>query len=83
MATEVISIPEGSAGANTVPAWYPAMMNGGYGLGGGLGLGGWGGGIGYTAYYGGYPIAIGIAVLGYLAYPKVKEMFKNLFSDNE
>lgn len=46
MATEVISIPEGSAGANTVPAWYPAMMNGGYGgLGGGLGLGGWGGGI--------------------------------------
>ncbi len=46
MATEVISIPEGNAGANTVPAWYPAMMNGGYGgLGGGLGLGGWGGGI--------------------------------------
>lgn len=32
MATEVISIPEGSAGANTVPAWYPAMMNGGNGF---------------------------------------------------
>lgn len=44
MATEVISIPEnGAGGSNTVPAWYPAMMNGG--LGGGLGLGGWGGGI--------------------------------------
>ena len=41
------------------------------------------GGIGYTAYYGAYPIAIGIAVLGHLAYPKVKERFKNLFSDNE
>lgn len=41
------------------------------------------GGIGYTIYYGGYPIAIGIAVLGYLAYPKAKEMFKNLFSDKE
>lgn len=41
------------------------------------------GGIGYTIYYGGYPIAIGIAVLGYLAYPKAKEMFKGLFDDKE
>lgn len=36
------------------------------------------GGIGYTIYNGAYPIAIGIAFLGYLAYPKVKEMFKEL-----
>lgn len=41
------------------------------------------GGIGYTIYNGAYLIAIGIAVLGYLAYPKAKEMFKALFSDNE
>lgn len=41
------------------------------------------GGIGYAIYGGSYPIAVGIAVLGYLAYPKAKEMFKNLFSDNE
>ena len=47
MATEVISIPENNGGnGGTVPAWYPALMNGGYGnYGGGLGLGGWGGGI--------------------------------------
>lgn len=41
------------------------------------------GGIGYTIYNGAYLIAIGIAVLGYLAYPKAKEMFKSLFSDTE
>lgn len=41
------------------------------------------GGIGYTAYYGDYPITIGVAVLGYLAYPKAKEMFKSLFDDKE
>ena len=38
------------------------------------------GGIGYTIYYGGYPIAIGIAVLGYLAYQKANEMFKELIN---
>lgn len=38
------------------------------------------GGIGYTAYYGAYPIAIGVAVLGYLAYPKAKEMFSKLIN---
>ena len=41
------------------------------------------GSIGYTIYNGAYIIAIGIAVLGYLAYPKAKELFKDLFSDNE
>ena len=41
------------------------------------------GGIGYTIYYGGYPITLGIAVLGYLAYPKANEMFKSLFDDKE
>lgn len=41
------------------------------------------GGIGYTIYNGAYLIAIGIAVLGYLAYPKAKEMFKGLFDDKE
>ena len=41
------------------------------------------GGIGYTIYNGAYLITIGIVVLGYLAYPKAKEMFKNLFSDKE
>lgn len=41
------------------------------------------GGIGYTIYNGAYLIAIGIAVLGYLAYPKAEEMFKGLFDDKE
>lgn len=41
------------------------------------------GGIGYTIYNGAYLIAIGIAVLGYLAYPKAREMFRSLFSDTE
>lgn len=36
------------------------------------------GGIGYTVYYGGYPIAVGILALGYSAYPKVKEFYKKL-----
>ena len=36
------------------------------------------GGIGYTVYYGGYPIAVGILALGYSAYPKVKEYYKKL-----
>ena len=38
------------------------------------------GGIGYAIYNGAYLIAIGIAVLGYLAYPKAKEMFKELIN---
>ena len=38
------------------------------------------GGIGYTIYNGAYPIAIGIAFLGYLAYPKAKEMFKEMIN---
>lgn len=38
------------------------------------------GGIGYTIYNGAYLIAIGIAVLGYLAYPKAKEMFSKLIN---
>lgn len=41
------------------------------------------GGIGYTIYNSAYPIALSIAVLGYLAYPKAKEMFKSLFDDKE
>ena len=36
------------------------------------------GGIGYTAYNGAYFIAVGIIILGYLAYPKAKEMFKSI-----
>lgn len=36
------------------------------------------GGIGYTVYYDGYPIAVGILVLGYSSYPKVKEYYKKL-----
>lgn len=36
------------------------------------------GGIGYTTYYKAYPIAVGIAVVGWLAWPKVKETFRKL-----
>lgn len=38
------------------------------------------GGIGYTVYYKAYPIAVGIAVTGWMAFPKIKEMFKVLTS---
>ena len=41
------------------------------------------GGIGYAIYGGSYPIAVGIAVLGYLAYPQAKELFNNLLSNKE
>ena len=34
------------------------------------------GGIGYAIYIGAYPIAVGVAVNGWLAFPKVKEMFQ-------
>lgn len=36
------------------------------------------GGIGYTIYDGAYPIALGIAILGRMAFPKAKELFKKL-----
>lgn len=41
------------------------------------------GGIGYAIYGGSYPIAVGIAVLGYLAYPQAKKIFENMFSSKE
>ena len=36
------------------------------------------GGIGYTIYDKAYPIAIGIAIAGWMAYPKAKELFNKL-----
>ena len=36
------------------------------------------GGIGYAIYRQAYPIALGVAVLTYLAWPKIKECFINL-----
>lgn len=33
------------------------------------------GGIGYTVYSKAYPIAAGIAVVGWMAWPKFKELF--------
>ena len=36
------------------------------------------GGIGYTIYFGVWYVAIGIAALGYMAFPKAKECFENL-----
>lgn len=33
------------------------------------------GGIGYTVYDKAYPIAAGIAVAGWMAWPKIKELF--------
>ena len=36
------------------------------------------GGIGYTVYYKAYPIAVGIAVVGWMAWPKVKGFFRRL-----
>jgi CBS domain containing-hemolysin-like protein len=36
------------------------------------------GGIGYTAYAKAYPIAVGVAVAGWMAYPKFKELFDKL-----
>ena len=38
------------------------------------------GGIGYTIYYGAWPIAVGVAALGWLAWPKFKEAFQILTS---
>lgn len=36
------------------------------------------GGIGYTIYDEAYPIAVGIAVAGWMAWPKAKEWFDKL-----
>ena len=36
------------------------------------------GGIGYTAYYGAYPIAICLLASGYVCYPGIKDLFKKL-----
>lgn len=36
------------------------------------------GGIGYTIYYGTYAVTVGIAALGYTAFPKAKEYFEKL-----
>ena len=36
------------------------------------------GGIGYTVYYKVYPIAVGIAATGWMAWPKIKEIFEKL-----
>lgn len=36
------------------------------------------GGIGYACYNGAYPIAIGVAVLTYSAWPKIKGYFTKL-----
>lgn len=36
------------------------------------------GGIGYTIYCGAYLISVGVLALGYLAYPKCKEIFNKM-----
>lgn len=36
------------------------------------------GGIGYVCYNKAYPIAVGVAALAVMAFPKLKEAFKNL-----
>ena len=36
------------------------------------------GGIGYTVYYKAYPIAVGIGVVGWMAWPKIREIFEKL-----
>ena len=38
------------------------------------------GGIGYTCYYNAWPIAVGITVTGWMAWPKVMKAFQNLTS---
>lgn len=38
------------------------------------------GGVGYTCYYGAWPIGVGVAVTGYLAYPSIKNLWKLLNS---
>ena len=36
------------------------------------------GGIGYTLWYGAYPIAMGVVATGYLAYPNIVKCYKEL-----
>jgi len=36
------------------------------------------GGIGHTIYDGAYPIAFGIAIAGWMAFPKFKELFNKM-----
>ena len=36
------------------------------------------GGIGYTLWYEAYPIAMGVAATGYLAYPNIVKCYKEL-----
>ena len=36
------------------------------------------GGIGYTVYYKAYPIAVGIGVVGWMAWPKIKALVNTL-----
>ena len=36
------------------------------------------GGIGYAIYGGAWPVAIGVAVLGWMAFPKLKEAFEKV-----
>lgn len=38
------------------------------------------GGIGYALYNEAWPIAVGVAVVGYMAFPKLKEYVKALMS---
>ena len=38
------------------------------------------GGIGYTIYCGAWPIAVGIAALGYMAFPELKKYFNYLLN---
>ena len=39
---------------------------------------GFAGGLGYTVYYKGYVIAVGLLAVGYLAWPKFYELLKKL-----
>ena len=36
------------------------------------------GGVGYSLYCGAYPIAVGVVVLAYSAFPKVKEYYNKI-----
>lgn len=41
------------------------------------------GGIGYTLWCNAVPIAVGIGVLGYMAYPMAKEWYNKLFENDK
>ena len=36
------------------------------------------GGVGYTIYYGAWPVAVGVACLAWMAFPKAMECFNGL-----